>query len=168
MAAQKPKIIYWKPGGVIKAQQVYLDANFLLALSVPGHLWHTQARGLLEALQARNTALVLSSLALNEVIYQLLRLHRQQEEAGLTDGSITLPWQDRLNETVLKLPNLKHFEPGEAAFHRQTIRGVSELGLDPTDAFHYEAAHRLNCPLVSNDVQFQRVPDPNLTIITFF
>jgi predicted nucleic acid-binding protein len=178
MPAQKPKIVYWKPGGAVRAKQVYLDANFLLALSVPEHIWHESASGLLQSFQERNTPLVLSSLALNEVIYQLLRLARRDEETTKAAEEVVtemddiqprpLSWPERLNEAVLKLPNLKNFEPPDAAFHRQTIKGVSELGLDPTDAFHYAAARALACPLVSNDAGFQKIPDQNLTIVTFY
>jgi predicted nucleic acid-binding protein len=168
MASQKPKIVYWKPGGVVRAQQVYLDANFLLALSVPEHIWHNNAKGLLQVLQERKITLMLSSLALNEVIYQLLKLARQPSLEETNPLPPPLPWPDRLNEAVLKLDNLKNFEPTELAFHRQTIRGVAELGLDPTDAFHYAAAHYLNCPIVTNDAGFQKIADQHLTIVTFY
>ncbi|MEI6045619.1 MAG: type II toxin-antitoxin system VapC family toxin [Chloroflexota bacterium] len=168
MAIQKPKIVYWKPGGVVRAQQVYLDANFLLSLSLPDHIWHLNASGLLQALQERKITLVLSSLALNEVIYQHLKLARQNLEQPPNPLLPPLPWPDRLNEAVLKLGNLKNFEPPDPAFHRQTIRGVAELGLDPTDAFHYAAARYLNAPLVSNDAGFQKIADQHLTIVTFY
>lgn len=159
MAGQKPKVVYWKPGGVVRGQQVYLDANFLVGLSAPGHIWHSSARGLLAALQSRDMGLVLSSLALNEAIYQLMRL---DEAVG------PVRWPDQISEAVLKLPNLKNFEPPDQTFHRQTMRGVAELGLDPTDAFHYAAARYLNCPLVSNDAGFLKIPDQSLTVVTFY
>lgn len=184
MPAQKPKIVYWKAGGVVRAKQVYLDANFLVALSSPEHIWHANACGLLEALQQREIMLVLSSLALNEAIYQLLSLERKrdknqavlevelEEENPGQDNRASdiqvLPWYDRLNEEVLKLPGLKTFEPPDPSFHRQTIKNVADLGLDPTDAFHYAATRALVCPLVSNDAGFQKIPDQNLTIVTFY
>ncbi len=173
MAAQKPKIVYWKPGGVVRGKQVYLDANFLVALSAPEHIWHTNARGLQQMLAERELTLILSSLAFNEAIYQLLKrpapAEAENEEAN-SSVPRSLLWPDRLSENVLKLPHLKSFEPPDPAlaFHRQTIRGVSELGLDPTDAFHYAAARYLNCPIITNDAGFQKIPDQNLTIVTFY
>ncbi len=183
MANQKPKIVYWKPGGAVRAQQVYMDTNFLVGLSEPGHIWHNSAQALLQELEARKINLILSSLALNEAIYQLLSLEQKTrkmskekeisalDESGLGNSGkaeSNLPWPDRLTEAVLKLPNLKNFESADNALHRQTIKGVAELGLDPTDAFHYAAARYLNCPLVSNDAGFQKIADQNLTIVTFY
>ena len=163
---------------MIRATQVYLDANFLVALSRPAHIWHANAQALQTALQERQVKLNLSALAFNEAIYQLVRLAQRDEAGnayapdealfGAGETKNYAPALTRLDETVLNLPGLQFFEPPNAKMHRRVLRAISELELDPTDAFHYEAAHRLNCPLVSNDVQFQRVPDPNLTIITFF
>ncbi len=142
----------------------------MVALANPDHIWHTNAWGLLESLQSRNTSLLISSLALNEVIYQLLYLEKKVEPPA--EESETLPtwnrWPDRVNENILKLSNLKIFEPPGLDFHRQTIKGVTEWGLDPTDAFHYAAAHSLNCPIITNDAGFQKIPDQNLVIVTFY
>ncbi len=169
--AIKPKIVYWKPGGVVRGTQVYLDANFLVGLARPSHIWHTNATALLSSLTERSTRLVLSSLALNEAIYQLLRLEQKDYEQAEEEDALAEPgpgWAERLDETTLALPNLNFFEPPDAAFHRQVIRAVRELNLDPTDAFHYSAARRLACPIVTNDVGFQKISDQNLTVVTFF
>ncbi len=181
--AAKPKIVYWKPGLVVRGVQVYLDANFLVGLARPGHIWHASASGLLASLNQRETRLVLSSLAFNEAIYQLLRLEQKDNQAQTepeadvadlnldstpTDPAPPKSWAERLDDAALGLPNLTFFEPPDAAFHRQVVRGVRELNLDPTDAFHYAAARRLACPLVSNDVGFQKIPDQNLVVVTFF
>jgi predicted nucleic acid-binding protein len=178
--AARPKIVFWKPGGVVRGKQVYLDANFLVGLAQPDHIWHSSAYGLLASLLERGTKLVLSSLALNEAIYQLTRLEQKNrarlEEPGeaagenelLTDGP---GWAGMLNQTLDSLSisgHLVFFEPPDLAFHRQVIRAVMELNLDPTDAFHYSAAHRLACPILSNDVGFQKIPDQNLVVVTFF
>jgi predicted nucleic acid-binding protein len=189
LAGIKPKVIYFKSGGmVVRASQVYLDANFLVALSRPTHIWHTNAKALLASLQERHTKLNLSALAFNEAIYQLLRLAQRDTENPdtLEDGEPTPLFNTtsdtatassnrhyasvlgRLDNTVLSLPDLQFFEPPNAKLHHRTLLTIVEFGLDPTDAFHYEAAHRLNCPIVTNDVQFQRIPDPNLTVVTFF
>ena len=168
MAAARPKIVYWKPGGVVRGTQVYLDANFLVGLARPDHIWQASARALRDSLVERGTKLVLSSLAFNEVIYQLLRL--EQKDSAQTENE-PVPgsnWPERLDEAALGLPNLSFFEPPDAAFHRQVIRAVYDLKLDPTDAFHYAAARHLACPIVTNDVGFQKIPDQNLTIVTFF
>lgn len=181
MANPKPKIIYFRPGMAVRASQVYMDANFLVALSRPAHVWHGNATALLASLQERNIKLNLSSLAFNEAVYQALRLAQRDqttqednndsgvlfspEENTTKNYSPALGWFDTV---LLDLPNLQFFEPPNARLHHRTLHAITEFGLDPTDAFHYEAAHRLNCPLVTNDVQFQRIPDPNLTIITFF
>lgn len=165
----------------VRASQVYLDANFLVALSRPTHVWHNTAEALLANLQERNIKLNLSSLAFNEAVYQVLKLAQRDQpsqqdiitEAALFDPeentaknySSALGWLDTV---LLDSPNLQFFEPPNARLHHRTIQAITEYGLDPTDAFHYEAAHRLNCPIITNDVQFQRIPDPNLTIVTFF
>lgn len=163
---------------VVRGAQVYLDANFLVGLAWPGHIWHASANALRASFAERNTVLVLSSLAFNEAIYQLVRLEQKDrdkyEEEGKTEEDVnTVPsvkgsWAEQLDEAALGLPNLQFFEPPDALFHRQVIRAVRELNLDPTDAFHYAATRRLNCPLVSNDVGFQKIADQNLTIVTFF
>jgi predicted nucleic acid-binding protein len=168
VAAAKPKIVYWKPGGVVRGTQVYLDANFLVGLARPDHIWHASASALRDSLAERGTKLVLSSLAFNEVIYQLLRLEQKDSLQTEEEPALTTNWPERLDEATLSLPNLSFFEPPDAAFQRQVIRAVYELKLDPTDAFHYAAARRLACPIVTNDVGFQKIPDQNLTIITFF
>ena len=162
MAQSKPKIVFWKPGGVVKGTQVYLDANFLVALAWPAHIWHTQATNLCSSFKERQTALILSSLALNEAIYQLPRLI---EKAA---PEVQLNWNETLSQTLTELPNLRSFEPPNLAFHQAVIRGVHDLHLDPTDAFHYAAARELNCPIVTNDAGFQKIPDQNLTVVTFF
>lgn len=174
--AAKPKIVFWKPGGVVRGKQVYLDANFLVGLAQPDHIWHISASGLLASLLERGTNLVLSSLALNEAIYQLTRLEQKNRasllESGEAAGSELLAsepgWAGLLNLTLESLSNLVFFEPPDLAFHRQVIRAVGELNLDPTDAFHYSAVRRLACPILSNDVGFQKIPDQNLVVVTFF
>ncbi len=174
--AAKPKIVFWKPGGVVRGKQVYLDANFLVGLAQPDHIWHSSASGLLASLLERGTKLVLSSLALNEAIYQLIRLEQKTQarlaESGDDAGSELAAagpgWAGLLIQTLESLSNLVFFEPPDLAFHRQVIRAVQELNLDPTDAFHYSAAHRLACPILSNDVGFQKIPDQNLVVVTFF
>jgi predicted nucleic acid-binding protein len=168
VAVAKPKIVFWKPGGVVRGTQVYLDANFLVGLARPDHIWHASASALREALAERGTRLVLSSLAFNEVIYQLLRLEQKDASQAENELASGMNWPERLEAAALDLPNLSFFEPPDAAFHRQVIRGVYDLKLDPTDAFHYAAAHHLACPIVTNDVGFQKIPDQNLTIVTFF
>jgi len=86
--ATKPRIVFWKPGGVVRGKQVYLDANFLVGLAQPDHIWNASARGLLASLLERGTNLVLSSLALNEAIYQLTRLE-QKNRARLAESNET-------------------------------------------------------------------------------
>jgi|GEM_PF-2043951 len=168
MTQQKPKIIYWKPGLAVRGPQVYLDANFIVGLGRPYHIWHATANALLAHLQERNTNLILSSLALNEAIYQLIRLNEKDrdtpESESEHENSLTL----RLDDVLLKLPQLRPFEPVDPAFHRQTLKAITDLGLDPTDAFHYTAARHLACPIVTNDAGFQKIPDSQLTIVTFF
>ncbi|MBN9388919.1 MAG: type II toxin-antitoxin system VapC family toxin [Chloroflexi bacterium] len=172
--ATRPKIVFWKPGMVVRGKQVYLDANFLVALAQPDHIWHSSAGALLESLLERNTALVLSSLALNEAIYQLTRLEQKNRkklaEAGEAEETFpTEPsWAASLNRALESLGQPVFFEPPDLAFHQQVIRGVGELNLDPTDAFHYAAARRLAVPILSNDVGFQKIPDQNLVVVTFF
>lgn len=183
MAAAKPKIVFWKPGGVVRGSQVYLDANFLVGLAWAEHIWQNSASALLASLSERKTKLLLSSLALNEAIYQLMRLEEKdrarqaesdEEEDWEEEGDreeikpVRLGWAERLDETLLSLPDLAFFEPPDVDFHRQVIRAVRDLNLDPTDAFHYSAARRVGCPLVSNDVGFQKIPDQNLVVVTFF
>ncbi len=172
MAGAKPKLVFWKPGLVVRAAQVYLDANFLVALAWPEHIWHASATGLSAAMQARGTRLILSSLAFNEAIYQLIKLaekeqSRRSEAAGFDNGA-ELNWHSSLDRAVAGLATLDFFEPANISFQRQVIRAVRDLNLDPTDAFHYAAAARLNCPIVTNDVGFQKLPDANLTVVTFF
>jgi predicted nucleic acid-binding protein len=174
--ATKPKIVFWKPGMVVRGKQVYLDANFLVALAQPGHVWHNSAGALLASLSERATDLVLSSLALNEAIYQLTRLE-QKSRASLSETA-ELPaetpsndapgWASNLNQALETLSNPVFFEPPDLAFHQQVVRAVTELNLDPTDAFHYSAARRLACPILTNDVGFQKIPDMNLVVVTFF
>jgi predicted nucleic acid-binding protein len=177
--AARPKIVFWKPGGVVRGKQVYLDANFLVSLAQPDHIWHSSAHDLLASLLERGTKLVLSSLALNEAIYQLTRLEQKNrarlEEPDEVAGSELLTigpgWAGMLNQALVSLSlsgNLGFFEPPDMAFHQQVIRAVQELNLDPTDAFHYSAARRLACPILSNDVGFQKIPDQNLVVVTFF
>ncbi len=174
--ATKPKIVFWKPGMVVRGKQVYLDANFLVALAEPGHVWHTSAGALLASLSARATNLALSSLALNEAIYQLTRLEQKNrarlsepgELAAKTISNNEPGWAANLKAALESLSNLVFFEPPDLAFHQQVIRAVSELNLDPTDAFHYSAAHRLACPILTNDAGFQKIPDQNLVVVTFF
>lgn len=174
--AAKPKIVFWKPGMVVRGKQVYLDANFLVALAQPGHIWHTSAGSLLASLSERDTGLVLSSLALNEAIYQLTRLEQKSQarppepaEFVTELTSNTEPgWASHLNQALESLSNLVFFEPPNLAFHRQVIRAVGELNLDPTDAFHYSAARHLACPILTNDAGFQKIPDQNLVVVTFF
>ena len=152
----------------MRGTQVYLDANFLVGLARPDHIWHASACALRDSLAERGTRLVLSSLAFNEVIYQVLRLEQKDSAPAENEPAQVANWPERLDEAVLGLPNLSFFEPPEAAFHRQVIRAVYDLKLDPTDAFHYAAARHLACPIVTNDVGFQKIPDQNLTIVTFF
>lgn len=154
----------------MRGQQVYLDANFLVALSWPAHIWHTSASGLLTSFSERNTRLLLSSLALNEAIYQLMRLEeRDKAENNDGEGSTSRQeWPEFLDSTLLSLPNIQTFEPPDLDFHRQVIKAVRDLKLDPTDAFHYSAARRLLCPIVTNDTGFQKIPDQNLVVVTFF
>lgn len=172
--AAKPRIVFWKPGGVVRGKQVYLDANFLVGLSQPDHIWNASARGLLASLLERGTKLVLSSLALNEAIYQLTRLEQKNRTRLLEMGdiaesdSVESGWASNLNQVLESLANPVFFEPPDLAFHQQVIRAVRELNLDPTDAFHYSAARRLACPILSNDVGFQKIPDQNLVVVTFF
>jgi predicted nucleic acid-binding protein len=168
VAAAKPKIVYWKPGGVVRGTQVYLDANFLVGLARPDHIWHASASALRDSLVERATKLILSSLAFNEVIYQLLRLEQKDKDQSEAEPAPGANWPERLDKAVLSLSNLSFFEPPDAAFHRQVSRAVYDLKLDPTDAFHYAATRRLACPIVTNDAGFQKIPDQNLTIITFF
>lgn len=177
MPVLKPKVIYFKDGMSVRASQVYVDANFVVALSRPVHIWHMQAQALVAALQERGTKINLSSLAFNEAIYQLLRLAQKDQNE---DATASLPpVQDDINphyalvlnqldEAVLSLPLLQLFEPPNPKLLRRALHSVVEYKLDPADAFHYEAARRLNCPLVTNDVQFQKIPDPNFTVVTFF
>jgi predicted nucleic acid-binding protein len=162
MAQQKPKLIYWKPGQAVRASQVYLDANFIVALARTAHIWQTNASALMAHFKERGTTLSLSSLALNEATYQLIRLAEKDETPS--DSNLAL----RLDDVLLSLPILRPFEPAEPSFHRLTLKAIAELGLDPTDAFHYTAARRLGCPLVSNDAGFQKIPDEHLTLVTFF
>ncbi len=169
----KPKIVYWKPGGVVRGAQVYLDANFLVGLAWAEHIWHSQATALRDSLVKHSTQMILSSLAFNEAIYQLLRLEEKKRDTAqdaLSDTSAVIPssWADLLDQSTFNIPNLAYFEPPDAAFHRQVIRAVRELNLDPTDAFHYAATRHLNCPIITNDAGFQKIPDQNLTIVTFF
>ncbi|MDB5079660.1 MAG: Ribonuclease VapC [Chloroflexi bacterium] len=171
--ATKPKIVFWKPGGVVRGKQVYLDANFLVGLAQPGHIWNSSACGILASLSERGTKLVLSALALNEAIYQLDRLEQKNRARPGDTGSNEPPsletgWAARLEQALESLSNLVFFEPPDLDFHRQVIRAVGELNLDPTDAFHYTAARRLACPILSNDVGFQKIPDQNLVVVTFF
>ncbi len=168
MAQPKPKIVFWKPGTLVRGEQVYLDANFLVALAGPDHIWHRQATALQQSLAERQTGLVLSTLALNEAIYQLQRLAQKAPPARIENESGLQNWQDRLSEVVENMPNFRAFEPPGAAFHRQVIRAVSDLALDPTDAFHYAATRHLNCPIITNDAGFQKIADQNLTIVTYF
>ena len=175
MAQAKPKIVFWKPGVVVRGTQVYLDANFVVGLAWPAHIWHPQAQALLGSLTERATGLVLSSLALSEAIYQLMRLEQKQAAPAQPETDQEAPadqlrfgWADRLDEVVNTLPNLRSFEPPDARFHRQVIRAVRDYRLDPTDAFHYTATRQLTCPIITNDVGFQKIPDQNLTVVTFF
>ena len=169
--AAKPKIVFWKPGLVVRGKQVYLDANFLVALAQPDHVWHQSAGAIQASLAERSTNLVLSSLALNEAIYQLTRLEQKNRAKSGEDGDAsnnTPGWGVQLNLALESLKNVVFFEPPDLAFHQQVIRAVNELNLDPTDAFHYSAAKRLGCPILSNDVGFQKIPDQNLVVVTFF
>lgn len=167
--AAKPKIVFWKPGGVVRGKQVYLDANFLVALAHPTHIWHGSAGMLLASLSEQGTRLVLSSLALNEAIYQLIRLEQKNRtEPGAVETNLEPGWANQLNQTLSTLTNPVFFEPPDLTFHEQVIRAVGELNLDPTDAFHYSAARRLTCPIVTNDVGFQKISDQNLVVVTFF
>jgi predicted nucleic acid-binding protein len=159
---------------VVRGKQVYLDANFLVALAQPDHIWHGSAGALLASLLERGTALVLSSLALNEAIYQLTRLEQQGRKklAETAESEEPFPnepgWAANLNRALGSLGQPVFFEPPDLTFHRQVIRGVSELNLDPTDAFHYAAARRLAVPILTNDAGFQKIPDQNLVVVTFF
>jgi predicted nucleic acid-binding protein len=170
MAQSKPKMVYWKEGLAVRGTQVYLDANFMVGLVRTGHVWHVSANALLEHLKQKQINLLLSALALNEAVYQLLRLLEKDKEAS-EEGQEVANERDlvlRLEEKLLGLSNLRYFEPPNANFHRQTLNAILNYNLDPTDAFHYTVARHLNCPLVSNDAGFQKIPDPNLTIITFY
>ncbi|MEI7553980.1 type II toxin-antitoxin system VapC family toxin [Candidatus Chlorohelix sp.] len=164
MAQQKPKLVYWKQGLAVKASKVYLDANFIVALAHPAHIWHANALALLAHFNERNTGLTLSSLALNEAIYQLMRLREKESDSPEAVPNLSL-W---LDDILLRSPLLRLFEPPDLAFHRKTLKAIAEHELDPTDAFHYIAARHLNCPLLSNDAGFQKIPDEHLLIVTFF
>lgn len=155
MASSKPKIVYWKPGMVVRGKRVYLDANFLVGLANSEHIWNTSATLLLASFKERGTILVLSSLAFNEAIYQLSRLSEDD-------------WYEHLIINLLSYINLSFFEPPDAAFNLDLIRVIREFKLDPTDAFHYCAARKIGCPLVTNDVGFQKIADQSLTLVTFF
>jgi predicted nucleic acid-binding protein len=172
MVQSKPKIVYWKEGLAVRGTQVYLDANFVVGLLRVNHVWHNTANALLEHLNQKQINLVLSSLALNEAIYQLLRLtEKDKENAGTVDPPEKSGEREilsKIEESLFSAVNLCYFEAPNTNFHRQTLNAIFNYGLDPTDAFHYAAARHLNCPLVSNDAGFQKIPDPNLTLITFF
>jgi predicted nucleic acid-binding protein len=168
MPVQKPKLIYWKPGQAVRATRVYPDANFIVALGHAGHIWHENAHALLAHFVERGTPLLLSSLALNEAIYQLLRLEEKEAQIVPGENPVPLSLALRLEDALFSQPVLRFFEPPAAAFHRQTLKAIAELGLDPTDAFHYTAARHLSCPLVTNDAGFQKIPDSHLTLVTFF
>jgi predicted nucleic acid-binding protein len=135
-----------------------------------GHVWHNSAKALLEYLKQKPLTIQLSALALNEAIYQLLRLNDKEKAQDETEETVDREREilRRLEEALFSAPNLKYFEPPNTNFHRQTLNAIFSYKLDPTDAFHYTAARHLNCPLVSNDAGFQKILDPNLTIITFF
>lgn len=217
MAVGKPKIILWKPGTVVRNPKIYLDANFLVGLAWPWHVWNSSANLMLAHLAEQQTGLALSSLAMNEAIFQLKSFEQKanQKQAALQNEAVkqaetskadlgqeeefddnddndyadepdlrryrlkpakTSPvakpkspqWPDLLEQMLAKLPNLGFFEPDDTAFHLEVIRAVHQFKLDPTDAFHYAAAKQLDCPILTNDAGFQKIPDAGLTVITFF
>lgn len=197
---------------VVRGEQVYLDANFLVAIAWQPHIWNASARVLQEHLAERNIKLTLSSLALNEAIFQLKSLEQKARQKTAdapapqpvtkdedTDDldefydddddeddfarynprhkPVPVPppprsnvpeWSSALELALGNLPNVVQFEPPDLDFHRAVINGVRKLRLDPTDAFHYAAARRLNCPIVTNDAGFQRIGDASLVVVTFF
>jgi predicted nucleic acid-binding protein len=198
---------------VVRGEQVYLDANFLVAIAWQPHIWHASANVLQEHLAERNIKLTLSSLALNEAIFQLKSLEQKaRQKADAKPAPVAAPqpsaeteeddldfyddededdyarynprykpvpqppapkpnipeWSSALELALGKLPNVVQFEPPDLDFHRAVINGVRKMRLDPTDAFHYAAARRLNCPIVTNDAGFQRIGDVNLVVVTFF
>lgn len=103
MAAGKPKIILWKPGIVVRNPKIYLDANFLVGLAWPWHVWNSSANLMLAHLAEQQTQLALSSLAMNEAIFQLKSFEQKanQKQAALQNETA------KVIETPETAPNLE-------------------------------------------------------------
>jgi len=180
MPNTEPKVINFPPEPTRLPANVYFDANFLISWHLPKHRWHLPASQLLKLLLSRKTRLLVSTLALDEAWWRLLvRFYERDYGRGTWRPDILrrhphLPkaYEPELRgftASLLALPRLRVVD--QVNSRSLVIRALDHLrdhALAPRDAFHLAIAQAIGVPyIVTNDVRFQQIPAPWLTVITF-
>jgi len=112
-------------------KKCYLDSNILIAFKDEESSFHQKASQTLERLIKESYKLFISSLVLDEFLFQTKNILRQHKKKK-TDERLFLVFRQ-----VLKLPDLYLINPPvEKKKHLKIVKFITEFSLRPRDAYH--------------------------------
>jgi len=139
-------------------KNLYLDANFLIAILVGGHEFHDKAVELLTIILNSETGynLIISTLTLDEVWAHTMPYTYPNPEKNPTRYS---SFAEEFQNMVLKLLSHQKFMlipiDSPKQIFEKAIGGSKSYNLKPRDAFHYALASFYQASIVTFDSDFR-------------
>jgi len=176
-------VLSYRPNILTFPTQVYPDTNFLISFYVPKHQWHSSASTLLTELVSQKVEILVSLLAVDEALYQLLIItYEDQNGKGSwrrdkpweTDPSIFARLQPELDlfvNRLRQLPRLRIIDiPAPASDLLDDLLGnIASYSLAPRDALHLAILKALGFSMIlTNDRDFERVHDLSIYVLHFW
>lgn len=149
---------------------VYLDANFLVAYLVPNHVHHGGAGNIMVDLLTSNNTLYFSPLGLSETLHGII-IEKKKDPlfAGRSTSSFYTEVKNA-TDILLVFPQLK-LKEFENNMNRGCLNAVDymrDLNLKSHDAFHLAYARDLGINyIVTNDAAFNGITSLGITKIDF-
>ncbi|MDP2649668.1 MAG: type II toxin-antitoxin system VapC family toxin [bacterium] len=153
-------------------QEVYIDANFIVAYFVFVHTSHAKAAILMAQLLSNNNTLCFSPLSLDEAfnkIYEELKKSAPTSLRGYSHAHFFTELKNALDILLQhRQMRLRQFENNLNQGATNALDNVRDFTMRPRDAFHVAYMQDLNIKyVVSKDTGFDKLSAINIERIDF-
>jgi predicted nucleic acid-binding protein len=148
----------------------YLDANFLIAFFLPGHVDEVASKKKMFQLATQYKHLLISCLALDETMHKICTISNKQRPKGFPEKKHKdfYLYYKRMIDLILMNPQMKlvQFENDIEQGAKNAIDNVQKYDFAPHDAFHYAMMQDLKViDIVTKDKDFNSIV--GLNVVTY-
>jgi len=158
---------------MIKQNNIYLDANFLVAFLADKHTDKDNSRKLFFNLLKSNSVLFISPLTLDEAWYKIWEIPYREKKLKKEKWSSIKTFYPKIKvilDELKKLPEtfrLIQFENNLEVGVNNAAENIGVYGLEPRDAFHLAYMQDLHIEIIitKDKKDFDKVP--NLQVLSY-